>query len=405
MLVTVIGRGFVGKATMLLENPDVTVWVYDIVPEYCVPEGLTYEDVNEHSDLIFVCVPTPMRIDGSCNTGILESVLGKLDHPYVVVRSTVPPGFCASHDCFFMPEFLTEKNWAADFKACPVWIVGLVSPDQENNRSTELEKKIRYVLTTAKEGGHILHDETFFCPSIDAELIKLVRNNYLSTKLIFFNDIFKLCNTIGASYENVRHGVAVDTKIGPSHTLVDGNAFHGYGGTCFPKDTNSLFHIFQDHHLESALLEANLYTNEYLLNPDKKWLSMYDRAVTGYTGRVLVYALLDATHEPLVRHILDQEQDCVVIGIQVPSDCNTPLVMDHPRLYLHRYNLSHKLFLPRCDEIQCLVGRDLETTVKMESLLHLRQFSKTYRVPLAVHVEDSERDAYLLEWMNTEWSS
>ena len=396
MLITVIGRGFVGKATMLLENPDVTVWVYDIVPEYCVPQGLTYEDVVEHSDLIFVCVPTPMNIDGSCNTGIIESVLEKLgDHPYVVVRSTVPPGFCASHDCFFMPEFLTEKHWAADFKACPVWILGMVSEDQES-RCTRFQAKMNRLLDSAHESGNIVSNDAFYCPTIDAEMIKLVRNNYLSTKLIFFNDMFQLCNKIGADYHNVRHGVVIDTKIGPSHTKVDGQTFHGYGGTCFPKDTNSLFHIFQEQGLSSPLLEANLYTNEYLLNPDKKWLSMYDRAVTGYQGEVVLYALLDASHETRIRELL-QNNEITVIGIGAPS--GPPLVMEHPRFYLQPYSLSQKLFLPRCDAIRCLIGKDLDTTVKIETLLHLRKFAETFQVPIEVEVEDPEKDHYLTEWM------
>ena len=83
------------------------------------------------SDIIFISVPTPMNKDGSCHIGILESLIKSiqeykdLDDLIVVIRSTVPPGTADKLNCYFMPEFLTEKNYINDFKYNKEWIFGL----------------------------------------------------------------------------------------------------------------------------------------------------------------------------------------------------------------------------------------------------------------------------------------
>ena len=391
MIITIIGKGFVGNATSLLENESVTVWVYDIIPKFCSPIGLTYEQINEKSDLVFVCVPTPMNIDGSCNTGILKSVLSKLHHRFVVIRSTVPPGFSESQDCFFMPEFLTEKNWPQDFYHCPLWIFGKTSDEERN---TLFQAKIKFLFESAFDGGKITSKDIYTVPTRDAEMIKLVRNNYLSTKVIFFNDIFRLCQTMGVNYSNVQHGVSADPRIGASHTQVDGVTFKGYGGTCFPKDTNSLFHIFQENNMESTLLEANLYTNEYILNSDKKWLNMYDRAIVNFEGRVLVYANINSSHKDLVLVDLEKEEKIIIIGITSEKD-----LVVHPRFHAQSYNLEQKFFIPRCDGVCCFIATHQPIATKMKTLLHLMEFTKTYSIPFEARFEDPMVDKYLYDWV------
>ena len=111
MKVGIIGNGFVGKATRLLECDDIQILTYDIVPDLCNPIGTTLKNISS-CDLIFITVPTPMNTDGSCHLGILEGVVSELKDlgakNNIIIRSTVPPGTSDRLNCNFMPE---ELNW------------------------------------------------------------------------------------------------------------------------------------------------------------------------------------------------------------------------------------------------------------------------------------------------------
>ena len=129
MKIGIIGKGYVGKATRILECEEICTLVYDIDPEKCSPDGLQMKDLVGCT-FVFVCVPTPMNKDGSCNTSIVSSVISDLiecGYPSerIVVRSTVPVGFCYGHRVSFMPEFLTEANWEEDFKNASKRIIGI----------------------------------------------------------------------------------------------------------------------------------------------------------------------------------------------------------------------------------------------------------------------------------------
>src|SRR5258708_1422959 len=125
MIIGVIGNGFVGRATGILRNPDVEIIIYDVDPGLCYPLGTGIEDLKK-CELIFVSVPTPMRKDGTCYLGIVESVISELQEKqiaaepknFIVIRSTVLPGTSDRLGCYFMPEFLTEKNFMDDFRNC-----------------------------------------------------------------------------------------------------------------------------------------------------------------------------------------------------------------------------------------------------------------------------------------------
>jgi UDP-glucose 6-dehydrogenase len=118
MKIGIIGNGFVGKATNQLKCKDIEILAYDINPELCEPIGLQLVDMNQ-CEIIFVSVPTPMSNDGSCYTNIIESVFNDLEKinykGFIVLRSTVPVGTSDRLNCYFMPEFLTEKNFINDY--------------------------------------------------------------------------------------------------------------------------------------------------------------------------------------------------------------------------------------------------------------------------------------------------
>jgi len=391
MIITVIGNGFVGKATGLLENPETTVWFYDIVPDLCKPVGLHFSRINAESDMVFICVPTPMNVDGSCSTSIIEAVLSQLDHPCVVLRSTVPVGYADSKNCFFMPEFLTEKNWPRDFYQCGMWVFGMPSGIEES-RALHFNNLITRLMDSAFRHDKISSKEIFSCENREAELIKLVRNNYLSTRVVFFNHIFDLCQKMGISYEKVRHGISGDKRIGSSHTMVDGTEYRGYGGTCFPKDTNSLFHIFQEEDVAAPLLEANLRANEYLLQPDKPWLNMYNRAITNNTGHILAHVATPSSASATLLTTLQEKEDLYIINMDNMDNTHTSL-QEHPRYYFRKIHPSQSIFLPRCDAMTCHISSSNHTSLEsMRMLLSAHDFSTQYSIPLTTHTDREEEE-------------
>jgi UDP-glucose 6-dehydrogenase len=122
----VVGCGFVGTAvstgfqTVLKDK--VEIREYD---KFKDTESL--ETVVEESDILFLCLPTPMNDDGSCNTSIIEEVVRDISmitfqRKLLVIKSTVPPGTTNKFqekypklDFCFNPEFLTQANFINDF--------------------------------------------------------------------------------------------------------------------------------------------------------------------------------------------------------------------------------------------------------------------------------------------------
>ncbi|VBB18500.1 hypothetical protein YASMINEVIRUS_963 [Yasminevirus sp. GU-2018] len=285
MKIGVIGNGFVGKATCVLQNPDVEIIAYDVNPKMCNPLGTTLEDLKS-CELIFVSVPTPMNKDGSCYLGIVESVVNSLKsnnivnepNNFVVIRSTVVPGTSDRLGCYFMPEFLTEKNFLQDFKNCSEWIFGLKGTNQEHDQI--FKNKIIKLFGFAKSHGCIESDSTNFVLNREAEMIKYFRNCFLAMKVSFCNEIYDYCQLSGINYENVRYLATKDERIRPSHSSVPGHdGKRGYGGTCFPKDTKALLHSMRELGMKSYMFEAMNTRNDTVDRVEHDWNSNVGRSV------------------------------------------------------------------------------------------------------------------------------
>lgn len=75
MKILLIGFGFVGKATYLLNNKDIETYVYNINPELCIPNNINFNDTINIVDLIFISLPTPTNIDGSFYTNLIDETI------------------------------------------------------------------------------------------------------------------------------------------------------------------------------------------------------------------------------------------------------------------------------------------------------------------------------------------
>jgi UDPglucose 6-dehydrogenase len=281
MKIGIIGNGFVGSATALLECIDISIIMYDINPNLCNPPNTTLNDIC-NCDLIFISVPTPMNKNGSCHTNILESVVHNISQIkstkelLLVNRCTVPVNTSNDLNCYYMPEFLTEKNFKNDFINNPEWIFGL------KNSATDIlfKEKITELINVAYKNKCINSNKIHFVDNNEAEMIKLFRNTFLSTKISFCNEIYQFCQSQNISYENVRKLATNDPRIGSSHTNVPGHdGFFGYGGTCFPKDTNSLYFQMKEKNLNSYIIKATVERNEIVDRSQHDWKSNVNRAV------------------------------------------------------------------------------------------------------------------------------
>jgi UDPglucose 6-dehydrogenase len=247
-----------------------------------------YFEMLRHVDgPIFVCLPTPMKADGSADTSIVESVVkgfekvaeatrvnrGHQKRPVIVIKSTVPPGTTAKlgeqckhlHVCF-NPEFLTERSATEDFKNQDRIIVGGPRP------GTDVLKKM-YEISFSR----VPVTKT---SSTIAEMVKYTTNVFLATKVSVANDLKQICNGLDdVDYDKVVEYATKDTRLGSSHWSVpgpDGKA--GFGGSCFPKDLNALIHVAKSLGVSVPTLEGAWKTN-LKVRPEKDWEKLKGRAV------------------------------------------------------------------------------------------------------------------------------
>ena len=97
------------------------------------------------------------------------------------------------------------------------------------------------MINLAHENNCIKYNNITFMTNKEAEMVKYFRNTFLSVKVSYCNEIYEYCKNKRINYENVRKIAALDNRIGLSHTIVPGHdGKFGFGGTCFPKDTNGL---------------------------------------------------------------------------------------------------------------------------------------------------------------------
>lgn len=279
MKIGIVGNGFVGRATALLA-PSETVTIYDKNPELCSPSGCELNSLLG-CDLVFVCVPTPMNEDGSCHTGIVESLIKELmllGYPATktIIRSTVPAGTSKRLGVMFMPEFLTEKNWKEDTYQLEDWVIGFDSREARSSAD-----KVYDLLLSAHDKGVIKNKPLLsYVGTASAELSKYGRNSFLAMKVSFFCELKELCDKKNIEFEEVRKLICLDKRINKSHSLVpgpDGRA--GYGGTCLPKDVSALFDQMCSCGMESYIIEAVKARNIQVDRPEKDWENDKGRAV------------------------------------------------------------------------------------------------------------------------------
>jgi hypothetical protein len=197
--------------------------------------------------------------------------------------------------------------------------------------------------------------------------------------------MYELCKQLDISYEIVQYGVTQDPRIGCSHTIVNGKEHYGYGGTCFPKDTNSLYHLFHKNSLHSSILEANLYTNEYKLRKDRDWLYNYDRAITQYDEKVYVFIGFPYNKSVFEYFISKLENNHIIL---INEENNYKCIVNK-NLFFKRTLLSSKIYLPKGDYLYTYFPvQSHNLRISLQCVINVVEYNTTFQIPLIIIYED-----------------
>ncbi len=270
----IIGQGFVGNAVAQKFQQYYELLTYDLDE---TKANSTEEEVLS-CNIVFLCLPTPMRETGECDISIVAGVLQKivnLNQPKVVViKSTVPPLTVESFNkitpkniqIVFNPEFLTERNAVEDYNNQKRIILGGPRP-----ATTTLKRIFSKVFPKA---------DIIKTDSTHAEMVKYLTNTFLSTKVSFANEIYQLCEKVGIDYDKVVEYATYDERLGKSHWMVPGHdGDFGFGGHCFPKDLSALIHLSDKLGTINNVLHATQDTNDEV-RKNRDWEQMKGRAVS-----------------------------------------------------------------------------------------------------------------------------
>ncbi|MEK6279239.1 MAG: UDP-glucose/GDP-mannose dehydrogenase family protein [Acidobacteriota bacterium] len=218
----------------------------------------------EEALVIFLAVGTPPKPDGSPDLSFVEAAASSVaqhmnGYKVIVTKSTVPIGtgehirklICDNQKSRLNfgivsnPEFLREGAAISDFMRPDRVVIG--SRDEE---AVAIMRDLYRPL--------YLIEAPFVITSLEAaELTKYAANAFLATKISFINEIANLCDSIGCDVHDVARAIGMDRRIG-SKFLHPGP---GYGGSCFPKDTQALASVARQFGRDSLIVDAVIEVN------------------------------------------------------------------------------------------------------------------------------------------------
>ena len=219
----------------------------------------------KNSDIIFICVGTPTKKNGSsADLSQIYSVAKQIStsinkFKIIITKSTVPVTTGDEIEKILSkknnkkkfavvsnPEFLREGEAIRDFTYPDRIVIG--SNDKKSNRIM----KTLYTPLISK-GSQYVHTSRRA-----AELIKYASNSFLATKITFINEIANLCEKTGINVEDISIGMGLDKRIG-SRFLRAGPA---YGGSCFPKDTKAITSTADKFKTNLSVIKSVIKSNE-----------------------------------------------------------------------------------------------------------------------------------------------
>ena len=234
------------------------------------------------SDVIFIAVGTPMDDSGASDISAVEKVAVDIakkitSYKVIAIKSTVPIGTCKkielmiksrlkkniNVDIVSNPEFLREGAAVRDFLIPDRVVIG-----SNSKISLEIMKEV-YRPLFLNETPQIITDLQ------TAETIKYASNSFLAVKISFINEIANLCDKTGADVHVVARAMGLDGRISPKFL----HPGPGFGGSCFPKDTEALINVAEKFNVDLKVVKAASDTNKLQI---KKIIEKLDKHIKSY---------------------------------------------------------------------------------------------------------------------------